>query len=158
VDAAVDYFEAQGLVGIDRHFVIDPRVGGYLETALLASPVFRGAHQGSANSLLSRCLLDEPALNETDRLCGVAAVGVGAQADLQKSGQAAIFAFGDKDCHGESAVSSGVKDCFEFFAMIFGGGIGPEETTHRGELVLVGDFALPDPDGHAPVRRSWRRL
>jgi hypothetical protein len=44
VDAAVDDFEAQGLVGIDRHFVIDPRIGGYLETALLASPLFCEAH------------------------------------------------------------------------------------------------------------------
>ena len=76
--AAVDYFEAEGLMSAYRSFVVNPCVGGDLEAALLSCPRLRGAHQRAADSLLPGCFVDEPAFDEADGTRRVATVGVGA--------------------------------------------------------------------------------
>ena len=104
VDAAVDYFESQGLVGEYGCFVVDPCVGGHFTTALIACPVFGGAHQSSANFLVARCFVDEPAFDEADWAGWIAAVGMGAQADFDKARECSGFLLRNENGHGERAV------------------------------------------------------
>ena len=124
VYAAVDYFEAEGLMAAQRDFVVDPGVGGHFEAALIAGPGFGGAHQGTADSLLARCFVDEPTFHEADWTGGVAAVRVGAQADLDESGQGSafvlVFVLGDEDRHGECAVHAEAEGRFYVLAVFFG--------------------------------------
>ena len=129
-------------------FVVDPCVGGDLETALSAGPVFSGVHQGAADALLAEGIVDEPAFDETDGVCGIASVGVGAEADLDEAGQGCVFVLRDEDRHGKSAVSAGAQDRFQFPAMLLRRGIGPEEMAHCGELLLIGELRLPNTHGH----------
>ncbi len=119
VNAAVDYVIAERLMSFDGDLVVDPGVGGHLGAALFASPIFGCASESSANSLLARCFVDEPALDETDWMRGIAAVGVGAEAGLKEAGEIGAFAPGDEDCHWESAVSSCSQDRVDFSAMLF---------------------------------------
>ena len=86
VDAAIDDLKAEGLMGVDRHLIVDPGVGGDLKAALFAGPLFGGAHQGGTDSLFARCFVDEPAFNEAYGMGGVASVGVGAEGDFDKAG------------------------------------------------------------------------
>src|SRR5580692_3993355 len=126
-----------------RSFVVDPRVGGHLQAALLSGPLLGGLHQRSANSLLSRCLVDEPALDETDWPRRVATVSVGAQSHLKKSSQCSLFIERDQDCHRESSVPSRIEDRFEFFAVLFLRRLGPQQLSHCCKLVFVGKMCLP---------------
>src|SRR5437588_331044 len=110
MDAAVDYFEAERLMGAQGDFVVDPCVGGHFEAALIAGPGFGGAHQGTADSLLARCLVDEPTFDEADRTGGVAAVCVGAKAYFNESGECSALVARYEDGHGESAVHAEAED------------------------------------------------
>lgn len=85
VDATVDYFKSEGLMGIDRHFVVKPGIRGNLPATLLARPFFGRAHECCADSPLAERFVDKPAFDETDGTCDVAAVGVGAEAYLDKA-------------------------------------------------------------------------
>jgi len=69
-----------------RLVVIDPRVRRHLPAALLTGPLLGGAHEASANSLMSKPFRHEPPFHEADRAVGVAPIRVGTQADLKKPG------------------------------------------------------------------------
>ena len=86
VDAAVDYFEADGLVGLLGVFVVDPGVGGHLATALLARPFFSSVYECAAYALVAEVLVDVPAFDKADGLGGIAAVGVGAEGNFDEAG------------------------------------------------------------------------
>ena len=120
VYASVHYFEAEGLMAAQGCFVVNPCVRRYFEAALIAGPGLGGAHQGRTDSLLAGCFADEPAFDETDWTGGVAAVGVGAQADLDESGERSAFVLGDEDCHGESAAHAEAEGRFYVLAVFFG--------------------------------------
>ena len=84
--------------------VVDPCVGGHFTTALIAGPVFGGAHQSGANFLVARCFVDEPAFDEADWAGWIAAVGMGAQADFDKARECSGFVLRNENGHGERAV------------------------------------------------------
>lgn len=91
MDAPVYYFEAQGLVRALGSLVVDQCIRGHLKGAVGTGPVFRGTHQLSAYAAISGGLLDEPAFYEPDGLCGIAAVGVRAEANFQKAEECAVL-------------------------------------------------------------------
>jgi hypothetical protein len=68
---------------------------------------------------------------------------VGAEADLEKAGQSVVFALRDEDGHGESAVFAGSQDGFQFPAMFFRRGIGPQEMACR-TLIDMGSFLMAE--------------
>jgi hypothetical protein len=91
VDAAIDDFKAESLVGFLGVCVVDPGVGGHFDAAMTACPTLGLAHEGFADSVATSGLVDEPAFDEADGLGGVAAVGVGAQPYLKKSGECSVI-------------------------------------------------------------------
>jgi hypothetical protein len=130
VDAAVDYFEAEGLMAAEGCFVVDPCVGSHFTAPLIPSPVFGGAHQVGANFPLAGGFVDEPAFDEADGAGWVAAVGMGAQADFDKAGECSGFVLRNENGHGERAVHTDAEDRFEFLAMVFDRGLGPQYCAH----------------------------
>ena len=65
-----------------RRRVVDPGVGGHFDAALTACPILGRMHEGFADAAIPEGLVDEPAFDKADGVCGVAAVGVGAKALL----------------------------------------------------------------------------
>jgi len=144
VDAAIDDFKAQGLMSALGAIVLNPGVGGYLGTTLFLRPLFRGAHEGAANSLPAEVFVDEPAFDESDRAGDITAVGVRADAYFDKTGNRVVSIFGYEDSHGHRAISAGAKNGVKFFAMFFASCFGPQKMMHRCEVAEVGGSSLSD--------------
>jgi hypothetical protein len=99
---------------------------------------------------------DEPAFDEAYGLCGIAAVGVGAKANLQEAGERRVIF----DCYevngGEGAAHAGVQECVDFEAMFFQRRIGPEEGAHLRDFIAVGDARLASLDHLVKrIRTIW---
>jgi hypothetical protein len=76
--------------------VVDPGVGGHLAAAVAARPFLGCGEQLSADSLPAPAGVDVLALDEADSAGRIAAVGVGAQADFDKSDELRIGCLGDQ--------------------------------------------------------------
>ncbi|HUA97570.1 MAG TPA: hypothetical protein VMA34_04535 [Terracidiphilus sp.] len=146
VDATVDHLEAQGPVGVVRRGIVDESVGGDLKAAAGAAPVFCSVHEGAADAAAAVLLQNKPALDETDRLGGIAAVGVGAEADFEKSDEGAGVVVRDEDGGGEGSVHAGRERGGELSSVFFDGALRPEEHAKGGELAQVCVLRRPDVD------------
>jgi hypothetical protein len=84
-DAAFGDLETESLVGVLGEEVIELRVGGHFGAALGASPVFGGREERGADADAAVSFDDVPAFDVADGVGWVAAVGVRAEAGLEKA-------------------------------------------------------------------------
>ena len=138
MDAAIDHFKTQTLVNTMRKVIVDPGVGGHFGAALGAGPVFRGGEQLFAEATAAMAFDEVPAFEVADGMAHIAAVGMGAQSDLEKSDKGSIGRFGHQDYGGKGADGRAGEGRSDFFGVMFGGIFGPERVEQARERFAVG--------------------
>jgi hypothetical protein len=137
VDTTVDDLEAEGFVGLLGDEVVDEGVGGYFAAAVGAGPVFGGGEEGAADALASKGGLDVPAFEIADRVGDVAAIGMRAEADLDKGYELFVGGVGDQECErlGGRVLTGELGG--EFVGVLGDGAFRPESVAKLGEAVEV---------------------
>ena len=79
-----------------------------------------------------------PALHVAHRMAHIAAIGVGAQANLQKSDKGSIGRFGDKDYGRQRADGLSGERGSQFFGVMLGRIFGPEGVEQARQKLDVG--------------------
>ncbi len=72
MNTSIHNLEAEGLMGFDRGLVIDMSVGSHLRTSLRASPFLGRVYQCRAHALIAIWASNEPSLDVSNRVDGVA--------------------------------------------------------------------------------------
>lgn len=146
VDAGVDDLEAEGFVGALGGQVGEEGVGGHLAAVVAAGPVLGGGEELAADALAAEGLFDKPAFDEADGVGGVAAVGVGAEADFEKSSKRSGGHFCDEEGVRHSRRRAAVEQESELAGVLLDRGVGPESGAHGGERIEVGGRGATDDD------------
>src|SRR3984957_4142529 len=98
-----------------------------------------------------------PALHVAHRMAHIAAIGVGAQADLEKSDKGSIGRFGDKDYGGQRADGLSGERGSQFFGVVLGGVFGPQGVEQARQKLDVGRASGPDGEfGHGSHFNRFR--
>src|ERR1700722_1141121 len=127
-----------------RNIVVDPDIGSHLGAALRASPIFGGMQQLFAEAAAAMALDQVPTLHVAHGVAHIAAIGVGAQANLQKSDEGSIGRFGDKDYGGQRADGLSGERGSQFFGVMLGRIFGPEGVEQARQKLDVGRASGPD--------------
>jgi hypothetical protein len=137
VDAAVDDLEAEAFVGLLGDEVINEGVGGYFAAAVGEGPVFGGGEEGAAGALASKGGVDVPAFEVADGVGHVAAIRVGAEADLGEADELFVGGVGDqeREREGGGVLTGELKG--EFVGVLGDGGFRPESVAKLGEAIEI---------------------
>jgi len=145
VHAAIDDLEAERLVRAQRHLVIDPRVGRELAGAFATRPVLGRGHQRPSHRAALVVRLDVPALDEADRVATVAAVGVGAEPDLEEAHD--LVANLRDEQHESKRASPSLEDERHVLLVLGQGRVRPEGCGQPRQRRQVGRKGAADPSG-----------
>lgn len=137
MDAAIDDLEPEGIVSLLGNGVVDEGVGGHFAAAVGAGPVLGSGEQGAADALAAEGGRDVPAFEVADGMGGVAAVGVGAEANFSESDEPAVGRFGDQVREGQCGEAVAAEFRGEFRRMFGEGAFRPEVVEERSEAVEV---------------------
>jgi len=137
VDAAIDNLVAQSVVGVLGKIVIDPGVGGHFLTTLGARPVFGSGDQVTPDALAPKLRRDIPAFKKADGMRRIAAIGMGAQADLDETRQRAIVRFCDEVSQWQRGPRLSAELFFELACVFFERGIRPQRETERSKRTSI---------------------
>ena len=140
--AAIDDLEAESKVRILGLPAVEPRVRGHLEAALFPRPALRLSAEGAADPAAPVGGLDVPALDEAAGTRRIAAVGMGAKADLDEADAQAAF-FGDEGHERQRRGRSSGDDGFGFAAKRRPIGVGPKPGAHLRQSLDVAWSGLP---------------
>jgi hypothetical protein len=126
VHAPIDYFESERLMNLLGQDVVNPGIRSHFDTSLAARPLFCGRQEFSAEAPLAVGFRYEPAFHKADGLLWIAAIGVGSEADFEKSSQRSIHRRRDEDGQRQGSVLLRREKRCEFFPVVLSGGLRPE--------------------------------
>src|SRR5262249_45827283 len=128
--------------------IVDERIGTDLAKAPCRQYRFDVRDQLRAEPLLPESRFGPDAFEERYR-AGLAAVGIGAQRDLGKSGGLAVDGFGN-----EAPGMGAGEECLDLGRVQLHGCVGPQRGAHFGPRCAVPRLHFPDEESHGATLPS----